>query len=130
MKNILKRKKTVYLELGTLVYFHNHLVSFPFLFFLLTFLGFCISFKVWDIFFNKKLLSAGIQGKMRDYQLAGLNWLIRLYENGINGILADEMVINRSIDSTFLFSLFDFIYIYFLMILKISYKVWKVTISW
>ncbi|RVW55714.1 ISWI chromatin-remodeling complex ATPase CHR11 [Vitis vinifera] len=32
-----------------------------------------------------------IQGKMRDYQLAGLNWLIRLYENGINGILADEM---------------------------------------
>ncbi|KAK3169132.1 hypothetical protein Dsin_000019 [Dipteronia sinensis] len=35
---------------------------------------------------------AHIQGKMRDYQLAGLNWLIRLYENGINGILADEMV--------------------------------------
>lgn len=35
---------------------------------------------------------SGIQGKMRDYQLAGLNWLIRLYENGINGILADEMV--------------------------------------
>ncbi|XP_070667781.1 ISWI chromatin-remodeling complex ATPase CHR11-like [Malus domestica] len=31
-------------------------------------------------------------GKMRDYQLAGLNWLIRLYENGINGIFADEMV--------------------------------------
>jgi len=31
---------------------------------------------------------------MRDYQLAGLNWLIRLYENGINGILADEMVNN------------------------------------
>ncbi|KAG9137136.1 hypothetical protein Leryth_011954 [Lithospermum erythrorhizon] len=32
-----------------------------------------------------------IQGKMRDCQLACLNWLIRLYENGINGILADEM---------------------------------------
>jgi SWI/SNF-related matrix-associated actin-dependent regulator of chromatin subfamily A member 5 len=29
---------------------------------------------------------------MRDYQLLGLNWLIKLYENGINGILADEMV--------------------------------------
>ena len=41
--------------------------------------------------FNHSFL-AGIQGKMRDYQLAGLNWLIRLYENGINGILADEMV--------------------------------------
>lgn len=37
----------------------------------------------------------GIQGKMRDYQLAGLNWLIRLYENGINGILADEMVCSK-----------------------------------
>ena len=33
-----------------------------------------------------------IQGKMRDYQLAGLNWLIQLYDNGLNGILADEMV--------------------------------------
>lgn len=31
-------------------------------------------------------------GKMRDYQIRGLNWLISLYENGINGILADEMV--------------------------------------
>lgn len=42
---------------------------------------------------------AGIQGKMRDYQLAGLNWLIRLYENGINGILADEMVCMRTLAS-------------------------------
>jgi hypothetical protein len=31
-------------------------------------------------------------GKMREYQLQGLNWLIHLYDNGINGILADEMV--------------------------------------
>lgn len=31
--------------------------------------------------------------KMRDYQIEGLNWLIQLYDNGINGILADEMVI-------------------------------------
>ncbi len=29
---------------------------------------------------------------MRDYQTRGLNWMISLYENGINGILADEMV--------------------------------------
>lgn len=29
---------------------------------------------------------------MRDYQLQGLNWMISLFENGINGILADEMV--------------------------------------
>lgn len=31
-------------------------------------------------------------GEMRDYQIRGLNWMISLYENGINGILADEMV--------------------------------------
>ena len=30
-------------------------------------------------------------GQMRSYQLEGLNWMIRLHENGINGILADEM---------------------------------------
>ena len=29
---------------------------------------------------------------MRDYQVQGLNWMISLYHNGINGILADEMV--------------------------------------
>jgi hypothetical protein len=27
----------------------------------------------------------------RSYQLEGLNWMIKLQENGINGILADEM---------------------------------------
>lgn len=31
-------------------------------------------------------------GKLREYQMQGLNWLIHLYDNGINGILADEMV--------------------------------------
>ena len=31
-------------------------------------------------------------GTMRDYQIEGLNWLISLYDRGINGILADEMV--------------------------------------
>ena len=29
---------------------------------------------------------------MRDYQVQGLNWMIGLHHNGINGILADEMV--------------------------------------
>ncbi|CAM6081834.1 unnamed protein product [Calypogeia fissa] len=40
-----------------------------------------------------------IVGKMRDYQLAGLNWLIRLYENGINGILADEMGLGKTLQT-------------------------------
>lgn len=32
-----------------------------------------------------------IKGVMRDYQLRGLNWMISLNENNVNGILADEM---------------------------------------
>lgn len=31
-------------------------------------------------------------GTMRPYQLQGLNWMISLHHNGLNGILADEMV--------------------------------------
>lgn len=31
-------------------------------------------------------------GKMREYQIQGLNWMVGLHYNGINGILADEMV--------------------------------------
>jgi hypothetical protein len=34
-------------------------------------------------------------GQMRDYQLEGLNWMIRLQENGVNGILADEVSTRR-----------------------------------
>jgi len=30
-----------------------------------------------------------VKGEMRDYQLEGLNWMIGLHYNGINGILAD-----------------------------------------
>ena len=35
---------------------------------------------------------SSITGKMRGYQLEGLNWMIRLYDSGVSGILADEMV--------------------------------------
>ena len=35
-------------------------------------------------------------GEMRDYQVRGLNWLVQLQHNGINGILADEMVLVSS----------------------------------
>jgi len=34
--------------------------------------------------------------RMHDYQLEGLNWLIRLHDNGINGILADEMGLGKT----------------------------------
>src|ERR1700761_3000468 len=33
-----------------------------------------------------------IHGLMRPYQLQGLNWMVSLYHNSLNGILADEMV--------------------------------------
>jgi ATP-dependent DNA helicase len=36
-------------------------------------------------------------GVLRDYQLAGLEWLVSLYENGINGILADEMGLGKTV---------------------------------
>lgn len=42
---------------------------------------------------------------MRDYQVRGLNWLISLYENGINGILADEMVCTSITHSVFILGL-------------------------
>ena len=40
-----------------------------------------------------------IQGTMRPYQLAGLNWMIRLRHNGLNGILADEMGLGKTLQS-------------------------------
>ena len=40
-----------------------------------------------------------IQGTMRPYQLAGLNWMIRLRHNGLNGILADEMGLGKTLQT-------------------------------
>lgn len=37
--------------------------------------------------------------KMRNYQLDGLNWMVSLYETGINGILADEMGLGKTIQT-------------------------------
>jgi hypothetical protein len=34
---------------------------------------------------------------LRDYQIVGMEWLISLYENGLNGILADEMVLESNV---------------------------------
>ena len=38
-------------------------------------------------------------GKMRDYQVRGLNWMIGLFEKGVNGILADEMGLGKTLQS-------------------------------
>jgi SWI/SNF-related matrix-associated actin-dependent regulator of chromatin subfamily A member 5 len=36
---------------------------------------------------------------MRDYQIQGLNWMISLFHNGINGILADEMGLGKTLQT-------------------------------
>ncbi|KAI8869290.1 hypothetical protein GQ42DRAFT_113391, partial [Ramicandelaber brevisporus] len=36
---------------------------------------------------------------MRNYQLAGLGWLISLYENGLNGCVADQMGLGKSLQA-------------------------------
>ncbi|EAR99498.2 SNF2 family amine-terminal protein (macronuclear) [Tetrahymena thermophila SB210] len=38
-------------------------------------------------------------GKLKDYQMIGLNWMISLYETGLNGILADDMGLGKTIQS-------------------------------
>lgn len=40
-----------------------------------------------------------IHGALRDYQIAGLNWLISLYENRLSGILADEMGLGKTLQT-------------------------------
>ena len=41
------------------------------------------------IFIQPENLASGC--KLKDYQLEGVRWLLSLYENGVSGILADEM---------------------------------------
>ncbi|KAF9172315.1 hypothetical protein BGX21_003396 [Mortierella sp. AD011] len=38
-------------------------------------------------------------GTLRDYQIQGLNWMVSLYKNGINGILADEMGLGKTLQT-------------------------------
>lgn len=38
-------------------------------------------------------------GTMRPYQIEGLNWLISLYNTGVNGILADEMGLGKTLQT-------------------------------
>lgn len=40
-----------------------------------------------------------LSGELRDYQVRGLNWMISLYEHGINGILADEMGLGKTLQT-------------------------------
>ena len=44
-------------------------------------------------------------GKLRDYQLEGLNWLASLYVNGASGILADEMGLGKTVQTVAILAL-------------------------
>ncbi|XP_018494673.2 probable global transcription activator SNF2L2 [Galendromus occidentalis] len=38
-------------------------------------------------------------GRLKEYQVAGLEWLVSLYNNNLNGILADEMGLGKTIQT-------------------------------
>ncbi|KAK9839496.1 hypothetical protein WJX81_005727 [Elliptochloris bilobata] len=40
-----------------------------------------------------------IEGELRQYQLKGVKWLISLYQNGLNGILADQMGLGKTVQT-------------------------------
>lgn len=54
-----------------------------------------------------------LRATLKPYQLKGLSWLVNLYDQGINGILADEMGMSKNVASllfVFLFAdLFSFV---------------------
>ncbi|MEI6896470.1 MAG: SNF2-related protein [Psychromonas sp.] len=41
----------------------------------------------------------GLKATLRDYQLAGLNWLVFLHEYGFSGVLADDMGLGKTIQA-------------------------------
>eukprot|EP00891_Asterochloris_glomerata_P009348 jgi/Astpho2/9348/e_gw1.00142.54.1_t len=43
-------------------------------------------------------------GEMRDYQLRGVRWMISLHQNGLNGILADQMGLGKTVQTIGFFS--------------------------
>ncbi len=43
--------------------------------------------------------STVIHGTMRSYQVQGLNWMVSLHHNGLNGILADEMGLGKTLQT-------------------------------
>ncbi|EDO48116.1 predicted protein [Nematostella vectensis] len=45
-----------------------------------------------------------VGGRLKEYQLAGLEWMVSLHNNNLNGILADEMGLGKTIQTIALFS--------------------------
>lgn len=38
-------------------------------------------------------------GKLKSYQIKGVKWMISLWQNGLNGILADQMGLGKTIQT-------------------------------
>ena len=45
-----------------------------------------------------------MEGELRDYQVEGVKWLISLWSNGLNGILADQMGLGKTVQTIGLLS--------------------------
>jgi SNF2 family DNA or RNA helicase len=50
-----------------------------------------------------------VGGELKEYQLDGLNWLLKLHVLGINGILADEMGLGKTIQTISLIAYLELI---------------------
>ncbi|XP_027361856.1 ATP-dependent DNA helicase DDM1 [Abrus precatorius] len=48
---------------------------------------------------QKELMPLLTGGKLKPYQLKGVKWLISLWQNGLNGILADQMGLGKTIQT-------------------------------
>ncbi|XP_045814264.1 ATP-dependent DNA helicase DDM1-like [Trifolium pratense] len=48
---------------------------------------------------QKDLMPLLTGGKLKSYQLKGVKWLISLWQNGLNGILADQMGLGKTIQT-------------------------------
>lgn len=67
-----------------------------------------------------------VGGTLRSYQLEGLNWLIRLNENYVNGILADEMGLGTPIVER----TFPTVYVYIMSICGAQERLCKRYLYW
>ena len=47
---------------------------------------------------EQKLLPL-MAAELREYQLQGVQWMVSLYQNGLNGILADQMGLGKTVQT-------------------------------
>ena len=58
-----------------------------------------VIFNIFEVLAFTSLLNPDKGAFVSDYQVRGLNWMIGLFEKGINGILADEMGLGKTLQS-------------------------------